>query len=53
MTLYEVAIVDENGILVAPTPVMAEDEKTAVALIAQKHPAIKLKKAKVLVRPFV
>ena len=53
MTLFEVAIVDEETMLVAPTYVMAKDEKSAILIVGQAHPAIKLKKAKVLVRPFV
>ena len=52
MTLYIVAVVDEENILIPPTPILANDEKSAIAELAQQHPAVKFRKATVLSRPF-
>ena len=53
MTLYEVAVVTDDEILLEPTVVLANDEKSAILIIGLRHLTRDTIKAKVLVRPFV
>ena len=59
MTLYEVAVIDGDVVIVEPVTIMAETEVAAVFMVGQKNPAIVATTTpsetniKVLVRPFV